>query len=60
MERIAVDGAAPTVPAVLTDWLAAIRGQAPVPVTVDDGLRTLEVVEACYRSARSQREIRID
>ncbi|MFH1841835.1 MAG: Gfo/Idh/MocA family oxidoreductase, partial [bacterium] len=58
-ERIQVDGNVPTLPAVLTAWLAAIRGEAPLPVTAEDGLRTLEMVEACYRSSRERRAIQI-
>lgn len=45
------DAAAPTLPAVLAAWRDAVLGRTPVPVTMVDGLRTLEVVDACYRSA---------
>ncbi len=40
----------PTLPAVLTTWRDVVQGRAPLAVSVTDGLRTLEVVEACYRS----------
>jgi len=47
----AVAARVPTLPAVLAAWRDAIVGGTRVPVTVTDGLRTLEVTEACYRSA---------
>ncbi len=45
------DGAAPTLPGVLAAWRDAVLGRAAVPVTAVDGLRTLEIVDGCYRSA---------
>ncbi len=51
----------PTLPLVLRDWLACARDSrrpAP-PVTARDGLRSLEIVAACYRSHRERREIAI-
>ncbi|MFQ5600493.1 MAG: Gfo/Idh/MocA family protein, partial [Candidatus Krumholzibacteriia bacterium] len=39
-----------TLPRVLKDFARCIEQVEPVPVTVKDGVRTLEVVEACYRS----------
>ena len=47
-----VSATVPTLPAVLAAWLASVKGKGPVPVTVADGLATMQVVEACYRSAR--------
>jgi myo-inositol 2-dehydrogenase/D-chiro-inositol 1-dehydrogenase len=44
------DAAAPTLPAVLAAWREAALRRAVVPVTAVDGLRTLEVADACYRS----------
>ena len=44
-------GDAPTLPGLLAQWRDASEGRLAVPVTAVDGLRTLEVVEACYRSA---------
>jgi predicted dehydrogenase len=46
-----LDAAAATLPAVLSTWRDVVRGRIDVPVTAEDGLRTLEVVDACYRSA---------
>lgn len=48
VERI--DAAVPTLPAVLTAWRDAALRRGPVLVTAGDGLRSLEVVDACYRS----------
>lgn len=56
-ERFDVSAALPTLPPLLTDWLASVRGATGVPVTVADGLATMRVVEACYRSAESGREV---
>jgi predicted dehydrogenase len=40
-----------TVRQALVDFVTAVtRGEAP-PVTVEDGLRAVEIAEACYRSA---------
>lgn len=49
----------PTLPAVLGDWLAAVRSGMPPPVTVKDGLATLRVVDACYRSAAAGAEVSV-
>lgn len=57
IEQIAADAQVPTLPAVLQDWLASARACKPPPVTVHDGLRTLELVEACYRSHRKERPV---
>jgi len=47
----------PTLPPMLQDFVRCLRDFEPMPVTVRDGLRTLEVVEACYRSvAENQAE----
>jgi predicted dehydrogenase len=54
-------------PAASSPATAALGGVGPsaspacpaVPVTARDGLRTLEIVEACYRSARERREVAI-
>jgi len=41
----------PTVPLVLRDFVAAIRGEKPLPITGEDGLRAVAVARACYASA---------
>ncbi len=55
--REIVDAQHPTLPGVLSAWRDAITGKADVPVTVTDGLRTLEMVEACYVSAAEARSV---
>jgi len=56
-DKIDISATTPTLPLVLKDWLAAVRGGSPPPVTVQDGLATLRVAEACYRSAAAGREV---
>ena len=56
-ERFAVSAAVPTLPVVLSDWLASIRHRTAPPVTVRDGLATLRMVAACYDSAAAEREV---
>ncbi len=52
-----VSAAVPTLPALLSDWLTAVSTGTPPPVTVHDGLASLQVVDACYRSADEQKPI---
>ena len=52
-------GHAPTLPGVLAAWRDAILDTAPVPVTMVDGLRTLEIVAACYASARDEAPVAV-
>jgi len=57
--REEIDAGAPTLPAMLAAWRDAINGTGAIPVTAVDGLRTLEMVAACYRSAREEREVNL-
>lgn len=57
--RFDVDAKSPTLPAVLTDWLAAVLGEKSLAVSAEDGLASLEVVDACYRSAIKGRAVAI-
>jgi myo-inositol 2-dehydrogenase/D-chiro-inositol 1-dehydrogenase len=59
-ERHEADASMPTLPSVLAAWRDQISEGAPPPVTATDGLRTLEMVAACYRSQREQRPVRIE
>lgn len=43
----------------LTELAAAIRNKTAPPISGEDGLRALEVVEAIYRSAESGRVVRL-
>jgi len=42
-----------TVEETIRDFCRSLLAGQPMPITVDDGLRTLEIVEACYASART-------
>lgn len=50
-ERFPVPAALPTLPLVLGDWLRCVREGVAPTVGAPDGVATLQVVEACYRSA---------
>ncbi|MCB1184265.1 Gfo/Idh/MocA family oxidoreductase [bacterium] len=54
-----VSARVPTLPALLADWRDAVRDGTPPPVTAADGLATLRMVDACYRSAREGREVAV-
>ena len=53
-ERFEVSARVPTLPAVLSAWLETVRDRGVPPVGSRDGLATLQVVEACYRSAAAR------
>lgn len=42
-----------TVLATLTAFLQAVKNNAPMPITAEDGCRAVEIAEACYRSAQA-------
>ena len=44
-----------TIPLVLREFARAVREESVMPVSVEDGVRTLEVVDASYRSVQSGR-----
>jgi predicted dehydrogenase len=44
-----------TLPLLLADFAHHVEHGEPMPITARDGVRTLEVVEACYRSLAEQR-----
>jgi predicted dehydrogenase len=46
---------APTVALCLRDFVDAVIGQKPVPITLDDGLRAVALVEAAYTAAHTGR-----
>jgi predicted dehydrogenase len=45
--------AEPPVQAELRGWLAALRDEAPIPIPGEEGLATVALAEAAYRSAES-------
>jgi predicted dehydrogenase len=56
-EEFDIAAAAPTLPPLLADWLAAVRSGARPAVTVQDGVATMAIVEACYRSHQVESEV---
>jgi len=49
----------PTVEVVLRAFCEALECAAPMPVTGVDGLRAVEIADACYESAESGRSVRL-
>ena len=49
------DGPEHTLPRVLEDFAHHLEHGEPMPITAHDGVHTLEVVEACYRSLAENR-----
>jgi predicted dehydrogenase len=47
----------PTIKDVLEDFCGSIINDAVPPITGEDGLKTIEIADACYLSARKKREI---
>lgn len=44
---------------MIDDWLGALQRGDPPPISGEDGLRTVELVEAAYQSAREHRPIEL-
>jgi predicted dehydrogenase len=59
-EPIPLPPMAPTVREALAAFVGALRTGQPFPVTVDDGLRAVAVVDACYRSAAAGTRVTVD
>jgi predicted dehydrogenase len=59
-ERFEVSAKVPTLPLVLQDWLAAVTEGTACPVTLKDGLATLQVADACYRSAAGNQTVQLE
>jgi predicted dehydrogenase len=59
-ERFDVPATVPTLPLVLQDWLRCVREGTPPAVGVRDGLATLRMVDACYRSSASGKAEPVD
>ncbi len=49
--------AIPTLVLMLKDFFQALRTGQPMPITGEDGLRAVELTEACYQAAKSQQPI---
>jgi predicted dehydrogenase len=54
-----VDAATPTLPAILADWRDSVVNAITPPVTITDGVKIMEVVEACYSSHEIGRPVTV-
>ena len=45
---------------VLRDFCRAIRTGSPMPITAEDGLRAVELADACYQSAQTGKPVFLD
>jgi predicted dehydrogenase len=59
VERVAEIGDVPTLPIALGFFAYLLRGEIESPVTLSDGIETMRMVEACYRSHAAGRVIRL-
>ncbi len=44
---------------MIRDWLAALQAGKPAPITGEDGLRAVELVERAYQSARTHQPVAV-
>jgi predicted dehydrogenase len=44
---------------MIGDWLAALRAGNPPPITGEDGLRAVELVQSAYQSARTNQPVAV-
>ena len=58
-ENFDISAKIPTLPLILEDFLALAQGQIESPVPVADGLATIAVADACYRSAKQLKPVRL-
>ena len=49
----------PTVAATLASFVDAVAREAPMPITGRDGLKAVEIADACYESAATERWVRV-
>jgi len=49
--------AIPTIVTMLKDFFHALQKGKPVPITGEDGLRAVELADACYQAEKSQQPI---
>ena len=49
----------PTIQYVLNDFIYALKTGTPMPITGEDGLRAVEIAEACYESASLKQAVRL-
>jgi len=41
-------------------FVDALDGKSPVPVSAEDGFQVVELIEACYQSARDGARVSVD
>jgi len=56
-EKFSTSALVPTIPSVLKHWLDAINGVTTPRVTIADGVATMRIVDACYRSASMEKTV---
>ena len=44
----------------MAQLLCALENQSPPEITAEDNLKTMALVEACYRSAHEHRAVEVD
>ena len=49
-----------TVRAVVADFASALERGAPMPIPLEEGLRAVAIVEACYQAARAGRAVPVE
>lgn len=60
VQELARPGGVPTIPRTLDAFVAWQRGEIACPVTFRDGVETLRMAEACYRSHDRASRVRLD
>jgi predicted dehydrogenase len=56
---LALPPSAPTLPQCLSAFTAALLGEAPVPIPFEEGLRAVEIADACRESAKTKMPRRV-
>ncbi|MCP4293361.1 MAG: Gfo/Idh/MocA family oxidoreductase [bacterium] len=56
-EKFDVSARVPTLPGILDEWMRAALENRPCSVTLSDGVASMRIIDACYQSARQQREV---
>ena len=59
LQELARPGGVPTIPPTVSAFVAWRRGESDCPVTLADGVETLRMAEACYRSHDAGRRVRL-
>lgn len=60
IEPLPVGDSLPTVREVIRDFVSAVRAEAAMPIPLDEGLRAVAVVDACYAAARDGRTVAVE